>query len=68
MDQRRTAVLIIRAWVESHPSAPLRANIRSTSEVGTGFAASETFADLEGAIDAVRTWLHDIEAGRPASA
>jgi hypothetical protein len=67
MDQRHTAVLIIRAWVELHPSSPLRASIRSTSEVGAGFGASENFADVEAAIESVRTWLRDIEAGRPVA-
>lgn len=68
MDQRHTAVLIIRAWVELHSSSPLRASIRSTSDVGTGFGTAENFADIEAAIEAVRAWLRDIEAGRPASA
>ncbi len=65
MDQRQTAVLIIRAWVELHPSSPLRATIRSTSEVGAGFSASESFSGIEAATEAVRIWLRDIEAGQP---
>ena len=69
MDQRNTPVLIIRAWVELHPLLPLRVNIRSTTDAGSGFGAPENFADIDAVTEAVRSWLADVEAsGRAARA
>jgi hypothetical protein len=57
MDQRSTAVLIVRAWVEAHPSSPLRVTIRSTADLGLGFRTQEAFADVEAVTRAIREWL-----------
>lgn len=57
-----TAVLIIRAWVEPHPTSPFRATVRRTLDVSTGFRATENMADTDGVREVVRTWLRDVAA------
>jgi hypothetical protein len=66
MPEERTAVLIIRAWVEPHPTAPLRATIRWTTDVSAGLN-TQTFADAEAVTQFVRSWLSDIEAAHTAA-
>ncbi len=67
MATERTAVLIIRAWVEPHPSSPLRANIRSTTDVAAGFESTLNLADADAVAQVVRTWLREVEArGHPS--
>jgi len=66
MTDERTAVLIIRAWFEPHPTSPLRATIRRTTDVAAGFETSESLADADAVAQVVRTWLRDVEArGHP---
>ena len=66
MADERTAVLIIRAWLEPHPTAPLRATVRRTTDVAAGFATSESLADADAVTQVVRAWLRDVEArGHP---
>lgn len=66
MPDERTAVLIIRAWVERHPSAPLRATIRWTTDVSAGINTLN-FADAEAVTQFVHSWLNDIGAAEPTS-
>jgi hypothetical protein len=61
MGQGDAAVLVVRAWVEAHPSSPLRVTVRSTADLGLGFRKQETFADIEAVTQAIRTWLKNIE-------
>ena len=66
MAEEQTAVLIIRAWVEPHPSSPLRATVRRTTDVAAGFDGTLNFTDAEAVVQVVRTWLRDVEArGHP---
>jgi hypothetical protein len=62
MAEERTAVLIIRAWLEPHPSVPLRANVRTTTNVEAGFEHTLNLTDADGVVEAVRNWLRDVEA------
>lgn len=62
MVEEQTAVLIIRAWVEPHPSSPLRANIRCTTDISTGFESTLNLSDADAVAQFVRTWLRDVEA------
>ncbi len=62
MLEERTAVLIIRAWVEPHPASPLRANIRCTTDVSVGFESTLNLTDADAVAQFVRTWLRDVEA------
>ena len=59
----RTGLLIIRAWVEPGSSLPLRAQIRLTTDVSSGFEHSLTIAQTETVIEAVQAWLSEIMAG-----
>lgn len=61
-----TGLLIIRAWVEPGSSKPLRAHIRLTTDVATGFASEATLADVHAVSAAVEAWLGDVLLdGRP---
>ena len=62
MPPERTAVLIVRAWVEQHPTAPLRVTVRATTDVAGGVQHTQNFADVEAAVQAVRAWLREVEA------
>lgn len=52
-----TGLLIIRAYAETASSAPLRAEIRLTSDVSAGIERSLTLADSDAVTDVVRGWL-----------
>ncbi len=58
----RTALLIIRAWVEEGSLEPLRANIRLTTDISTGFERTITLARPKAVEDAVGAWLREIQA------
>jgi len=61
MESERTAVLIIRAWVEPHPHAPLRANVRRTTDVGGGFQSTLNVTDSDVIAGIVQQWLRDVQ-------
>lgn len=56
----RTGLLIIRAWVEKSSSKPLRAHIRTTTDVSQGFENELTVVDMASANAVVETWLGDV--------
>lgn len=62
MVEDRTAVLIIRAWVEPHPSSPLRVTIHGTTHLSTGFESTLNLADADAVTQFVDAWLRDAEA------
>lgn len=62
MASERTAVLIIRAWIEPHPAAPLRANIRRTTDVAGGFQSSLNLTDSDVIAGIVQQWLREVQA------
>ena len=55
----RTAVLVVRAWVEDHPTAPLRIRLTDASEAGAPEPTTTAFASIDEACEAVRRWLED---------
>jgi hypothetical protein len=66
MASGNTGLLIIRAYVETGSSAPLRAEIRLTSDVSAGIERSLTLADKDVVGEVVRRWLDDIFDGPAA--
>ena len=60
MPLNRTGLLIIRAWVERASTKPLRAHIRTTTDVSQGFENELTVADVASANAVVETWLGDV--------
>lgn len=60
MNASRTGLLIIRAWVEPGSSKPLRAQVRLTTDVATGFTGEMTIADVTSVSAAVELWLEDV--------
>jgi hypothetical protein len=66
MARDRTALLIVRAWVEPGSASPLRAQVRLTTDVAAGFAREMTFADATTVCAFVEEWLREVIAqGQP---
>jgi hypothetical protein len=57
-----TGVLIIRAWIEEGSAEPLRAHVRLTTEISSGFEQSMTLSQVDAVCQAVERWLRDILA------
>lgn len=55
-----TALLTIRAWCEEGSHSPLRAQLRSTSDVSSGFRSTVTVTDIDEALRAVRAFLEEV--------
>ncbi|MBJ7597688.1 MAG: hypothetical protein DLM67_19800 [Candidatus Nephthysia bennettiae] len=66
MSTDNTGLLIIRAYVERDSSAPLRAEIRLTSDVSAGIERTLVLADADVVARLVRSWLDDILNGPTA--
>ena len=67
MTVSRTGLFIIRAWIEEGSSKPLRAHIRLTTDVSSGFEQSMTLSQVPAVCEAVETWLGNILSGSTAS-
>ena len=63
----RTALFIVRAWVEPGSSRPLRAHIRITNDVSAGFQKEVTLAEVTGVCGEVETWLLGVLAANRAA-
>jgi hypothetical protein len=61
-DMPVVALLTIRAWCEEGSSKPLRAEIRITSDVSSGFQTVEVVAQRERVMDAVKAFLDGVFA------
>jgi hypothetical protein len=61
-DKPAVALLTIRAWCEEGSSDPLRAEIRMTSDVSSGFQTVEVVAQRQRVMDAVKTFLDGVFA------
>jgi len=67
MDGDRSALLIIRAWVEPGSEEPLRAQLRMTGDVSMGIERTVTLARPDEVCAAVREWLAAVRGrGRTA--
>lgn len=62
MPAERVGLLIIRAWVEAGSAAPLRAQLRWTTDVSRGLENGVTLIDIEAVQSAVAEWLHEVLA------
>jgi hypothetical protein len=63
MASGNTGLLIIRAYVETGSAAPLRAEIRLTSDVSAGFERSLKLVDKDAVTEVVLRWLDDVLDG-----
>ena len=63
MTTSRVGLFLIRAWVEPESSSPLRAHIRSTTNVSQGFGQTLTTAEKEAVVTVVQAWLSEMLAG-----
>ena len=60
MTRSPTGLLIIRAWVETGSSKPLRARLRLTTDISEGITREMTFAEISSISEEVEAWLHDV--------
>ena len=60
IDEGTTALLTIRAWAEQGAKNPLRAQVRSTTDVSCGFLFTVTVTDIDDAVLAVRAFLEEV--------
>jgi hypothetical protein len=60
IDEGTTALLMIRAWSERGAKNPLRAQVRSTTDVSSGFLFTVTVTDIDDAVLAVRAFLEEV--------
>jgi hypothetical protein len=60
----KTGLLIIRAWVEEGSSARLRAAVRATTDVSTGFDRTVTLARADEVGATVQEWLAEVLGDR----
>jgi hypothetical protein len=63
----RTGLLVIRVWIEEGSPEPLRAHIRLTTDVSSGFEDSMTLSQVPAVCEAVETWLGNVLSGPAAS-
>ena len=56
-------LLTIRAWVEEESSDPLRAHIRHTTDLSTGFDLAVTLTTPEAVGAPVQAWMRSVIAG-----
>jgi len=57
MASDRTGLFIIRAWIEEGSSAPLRAQVRVSTDISSGVERTFTLTRTEAVQGAVREWL-----------
>jgi hypothetical protein len=67
MASHRTALLIIRAWVEQDSAEPLRAQVRVTRDVSSGIEQTLAFVQPDEVAQLVDAWLQDVLAGARSS-
>jgi hypothetical protein len=60
MSRSPTALLIIRAWVETGSSKPLRAQVRLTTDISAGMTSEMTLTEISTISAEVQAWLHDV--------
>jgi hypothetical protein len=63
----RIGLLIVRVWVEEGSSEPLRAHVRLTTDVSSGFEQGMTLSQVPAVCHAVETWLGNVLAASAAS-
>ena len=61
-----TGLLIIRAYLETESSSPLRVEISLTSDVSAGIERTLTLVDRDVVAEVVRSWLDGIIDGPAA--
>lgn len=66
MSRQHTGLLIIRAWIEQDSAEPLRAQLRSTTDVSSGLEPPLNTTSDERVGEAVRLWLAAVRADRAA--
>ena len=64
-DPPATGVLVVRAWLEEHPSAPLRAIVTTVDDLSGDEPASQlTVGSIDEVCQHVRAWLQSLQKAR----
>ena len=66
MSNHRTALLIIRAWVEVGSEQPLRAQVNVTGDISTGIERTLTLTQPDAIHELLDEWLHTVLGETPA--
>ena len=65
VDPPATGVLVVRAWLEEHPSAPLRAIVTTVDDLSRNEPASQlAVASIDEVCQIVRAWLQSLQEAR----
>jgi hypothetical protein len=59
-----TALLLVRAWCEDGSASPLRAHVRWTADVSSGFGLGMTLTEADQIVDALRAFLEEVSHPR----
>ena len=60
MPFEQVGLMIVRVWAEPESSVPLRAVLRSTTDISSGLQLQLTLSVIEDVCEAVRSWLTEI--------
>jgi hypothetical protein len=53
------SLMLLRVWSEPDSAAPLRVDVRQTSDLSTGFRRTTTLADVDAVLATVRSFLEE---------
>ncbi len=53
------SLLLLRVWSEPDSSAPLRVDVRQTTDLSTGFRRTTTLTDIDAVLATVRRFLEE---------
>jgi len=57
--------MVIRAWIEQGSATPLRAEIRHTRDVHTGFTSASTLTEADRVVEEVKSFLMKVVENQP---
>lgn len=65
MNELPTGLMVIRVWIEEGSPKPLRAVIRQTSDVSSGFTSATTLSEADRVLDEVKEFLSKVAQQQP---
>ena len=63
MRRAPVALLVVRAWLESGSTEPLRATIRLTTDTVAGFTREVSVSDPAAVTEVIQAWLEEVLEG-----
>ena len=65
MKDQSSGLMVIRVWIEAGSTNPLRAVIRQTSDVSSGFTSATTLSEADRVLDEVKAFLIEVAQQQP---